>query len=60
MGSRIVRWQDWFGTGYEHLVLNLERGGVIAELALLSGADDAPFTARYRITCDPLWRVRKL
>src|SRR5437879_5063268 len=60
MGNRIVRWQDWSGTGYEHLVLNVERGGVIAESALLSGTGHAPFAARYRITCDPLWRVRKL
>jgi uncharacterized protein len=60
MGNRIVRWQDWSGTGYEHLVLKVEPGGVIAESALLSGTDGAPFAASYRITCDPLWRVRKL
>jgi hypothetical protein len=33
---------------------------VIAEGAVLGAADDRPFAARFRIECDPAWRVRRV
>lgn len=60
MENRIVaRWQDWSGTGIEHLVLREGPDQVVAEAAILAAANDLVFAARYRIQCDSSWRVRK-
>ncbi len=60
MENRIVaRWQDWSGTGIEHLVLREGPDQIVAEAAILAGANDQVFAARYRIQCDSYWRVRK-
>jgi hypothetical protein len=58
--TTIARWQDWSGTGVEHLVLREELTGVVTEAALLAGAGDGAFAARYRIACDPQWRTRRV
>jgi hypothetical protein len=54
-----ARWSDWEGKGLEHLVLKEGRDEVVAESAILATIDEGVFAARYRITCDELWRVRK-
>ena len=57
----VARWRDWAGTGIEHLVLTTDAEGVVAESALLGSTDiGAVFALRYRIRCDPDWRVREL
>jgi uncharacterized protein len=60
MSQTIARWQDWSGTGIEHLVLTEEESGVVAEAALLATVGDHTFAAYYRIECDPLWRTRRV
>jgi hypothetical protein len=52
-----ARWRTWAETGSEHLVLRTTAAGVSAEGVVLAGDAD-PFAARYRIACDPQWRVR--
>lgn len=60
MANRIVaRWQDWSGAGLEHLVLMDGPSGIAADSAILTKLDDAAIGVRYRIQCDPRWRVRK-
>jgi uncharacterized protein len=56
----VARWQDWSGTGIEHLVLRQGPEEVVAEAAILGTTDDGIFAVRYRIVCDPWWRVRKV
>jgi hypothetical protein len=59
MPQRIVaRWTDWSGHSSEHLVLTQHSGSIVAESVIISGADEG-YVARYRITCDPSWRVRQ-
>jgi uncharacterized protein len=61
MTNRIVaRWNDWAGTGLEHLVLREAADEVVADAAILGSADDELFAARYRIVCDGAWCVRKV
>jgi len=55
----IARWQDWSGTGLEHLVLKETPNEVVAEAAILAKVDDEEIAVRYRILCDSSWRVRK-
>jgi hypothetical protein len=60
MSNKItVRWQDWSGTGLEHLVLREDPDGITAEAVILATAEDEGFAARYRILCDESWRVKK-
>jgi hypothetical protein len=54
----IARWSDWSGTGYEHLVLAQGVDAITADSVVLSGGDEL-FAARYRVTCDLAWRVRR-
>jgi uncharacterized protein len=56
----VARWRDWSGEGLEHLVLREGSDGVRADSAVVGAADGEPFAARYRILCDPGWRVRRL
>jgi uncharacterized protein len=59
--STVARWRDWAGTGIEHCVLTADADGIVAESALLGTTDlGAVFALRYRIRCDPSWRVREL
>jgi hypothetical protein len=59
MSKIVARWQDWSGQGLEHLVLAESADEVIAEAAILATSGEVDFAARYRITCDASWRVRK-
>ena len=60
MSNKItVRWQDWSGTGLEHLVLREDPDGITAEAVILATTEDEGFAARYRILCDESWRVKK-
>lgn len=54
----VARWQDWSGTGLEHLVVRERPREIVAESVVVASANDAPFAARYRIRCDKSWRVR--
>jgi hypothetical protein len=61
VSRRVVRWRDWSGDGLEHLVLEEGPDGVHADGAILGSAESGEaFAARYRIHCDPMWRVRRL
>jgi hypothetical protein len=55
----IARWSDWSGSGSEHLVLRQAPDSITAEAVVLSGIDDG-FGVRYRVLCDPTWRVRQV
>jgi hypothetical protein len=58
MPTRIVaRWSDWSGDSTEHLVLMGGADGWIADAVVVSAAHES-FASRYRVTCDPGWRVR--
>ena len=56
----VVRWKDWSGEGLEHLVLHERADGIHAESLVLTAPEDAAVAARYRIVCDPGWRVLRL
>jgi hypothetical protein len=60
MRAIIARWQDWPGTGIEHLVLKEGPNQIVAEAAILGTIDDRMFAARYKIICDAAWRVKKV
>lgn len=60
MNKIIARWQDWRGTGIEHLVLREEPNQIVAEAAVVGSVDDMAFAARYQIRCDASWRVKKV
>ena len=60
MSKIVARWQDWTGTGLEHLVLREEPHQVVAEAAILGSVDDNAFAAHYHIRCDTSWRVKKV
>jgi uncharacterized protein len=56
----VARWQDWSGSGIEHLCLTENVDRVFAESVVVGTADDEPFAMRYRIACDQKWRVKKV
>jgi hypothetical protein len=60
MSKIVARWQDWTGSGIEHLVLTEEANQIVAEAAILGSVDDNAFAARYQIHCDASWRVNKV
>ena len=55
----IARWTDWSGQGSEHLVLREAADSITAESVVVSPAADG-FGVRYRVLCDPAWRVRQV
>jgi hypothetical protein len=54
----VARWQDWPGSGLEHLCLTETADQIVADSVVLGAADEETFAARYRIRCDKSWRVR--
>lgn len=54
----VARWSDWSGKATEHLVLRQVRDSLVAEAVVISPTDQG-FAARYRVTCDAAWRVRR-
>jgi hypothetical protein len=56
----VARWQDWSGTGLQHLVLKIGRSAIVAELAILATNEERRIGARFRIECDAAWRVRRV
>src|SRR5687767_7962337 len=57
-GTCVRRWQEWSGSGLQHLVLREEPEKTVAEAAVIA-TEDAVFAAHYRIECDRSWRVRR-
>ena len=56
----VARWQDWSGSGLEHLCLRETADRIVADAAVVGSAEDELFAVRYRILCDKLWRVREV
>ena len=56
----VARWQDWSGSGLEHLCLRKTADRIVAEAAVLGSAEDELFAIRYRILCDKFWRVKEV
>jgi hypothetical protein len=58
--DRVVRWAPlrWFGA--EHLRLRAGADGITAESAVVAELEGRPFALRYRLRCDPAWRVREV
>jgi hypothetical protein len=54
-----ARWQDWAGTGLQHLVLREGPEEILAEAVVVGDEERARFGARFRIVCDTGWRVRR-
>jgi hypothetical protein len=55
----IARWTDWSSQGSEHLVLREAADTITADSVVVSPGVDA-FGLRYRVLCDPAWRVRQV
>jgi hypothetical protein len=61
MSSTIIaRWQDWPGTGLQHIVLREGLEEISVEAAVIATEDETRFAARFRILCDGAWRVRNV
>lgn len=59
-GTISARWQDWPGTGLQHLVLREAPQEIVAEIAVIAEEEDgAKLAATFRIDCDSAWRVRR-
>lgn len=56
----VARWKDWSGEGLEHLVLQERADAITVESVVLTPPEDGAVVARYRIVCDPGWRVLRL
>lgn len=54
-----ARWQDWAGTGLQHLVLREGGDEIVAEAVVVGDEEGERFGARFRIVCDTGWRVRR-
>ncbi|HKZ07280.1 MAG TPA: putative glycolipid-binding domain-containing protein [Methylomirabilota bacterium] len=55
-----ARWQDWAGTGLQHLVLREAADEIVADAAVVGDEEGVRFGARFRIACDAGWRVRRV
>jgi hypothetical protein len=57
--SRTVQWQQWQGSGLEHLVLHQHDAEASAESVVICPGHK-PFAARYRIAWDAAWLTRRV
>ena len=57
--KRIVRWVPDAGVGAEHLSVRGTAEGVVAEGVVVGARHGTPYGLRYRVICDPFWRVRE-
>ena len=55
-----ARWQDWAGTGLQHLVLREGADGIVADAVVVGDEEGVRFGALFRIACDSAWRVRRV
>ena len=55
-----VRWRSLEGEGLEHLTVRANSEAIVAESVVIGGDPGAQWGVRYRIECDPGWRVRRL
>ena len=53
----VARWQDWSGTGIQHLVLSEGPRNIVAEAAVLASQGGSQLAAWFRIECDATWRA---
>ena len=58
--KRSYRWATEKGGGLEHLELEIEETGVMAEGVLIGPAGGRLFACGYLLRCDAAWRVRSL
>ncbi len=56
----VARWQDWTGTGLQHLVLRQSPEEIVAEAMVVGIDEGTPVAARFRICCDEKWRTRRV
>lgn len=56
----VARWQDWSGTGLQHLVLRIGPATIVAEAMVIATAGEQRIGAHFRIECDGGWRVRRV
>ncbi|TIU47366.1 MAG: hypothetical protein E5W19_22500 [Mesorhizobium sp.] len=57
--AKIVRWREWDGPGFEHLVLGEQAGRFLADSVVICSGE-TPFAVRYRITCDAGWHAKSV
>lgn len=60
MQTIIARWQTWSQNGLEHLVLKTGEAGIEADSALIGITGSEQFAARYRLSCNQDWAVRRI
>jgi hypothetical protein len=58
--SIVARWQDWSGSGLQHLVLKVGDASIVAEAAIMATEEEQRIAAQFRIECDDGWRVREV
>lgn len=56
----VARWQDWEGTGIQHLVLRRSPQRIVAEAVVVGREEGTEFGAHFRIECDGEWRARRV
>jgi uncharacterized protein len=59
-GTIVARWQNWLGTGLQHVVLREGPQDVDIEAAVIVTEEETRFAARFHILCDSSWCVRKV
>jgi uncharacterized protein len=61
MATRDVLWSAWDGRGFEHLRLEMDAAGVLADSLIIAVDDDGrPYRGRYRLECDGNWTTRRV
>jgi uncharacterized protein len=55
-----ILWTPWSDPGMEHLLLEGNEEGYLADGVILRVRNDSPFRFRYQIQCDKNWNVRRV